>query len=283
MEVERMSSLPHAGSDPLRWAITDKLDLGLDNAPCDVCGRQIEALPPLFQRPDGRIGTRTQYGDMQLCMGCRVRALPFEQQGVVEAGYKAILQAAALAGIPSQAPVWSIAFAADSSAHKALRGFRGRFLGIQVGGLPKDLSAWPGMNVMCFAIGDGERSIDLLIYETEVWHDKIPAASLIFRSHPASDGMISETRRPGGRTHAELARLARGFALYSEAAELHARRPPGVRTWSKEDFLFELPRVRQKLRTRNGRKPTDLEIATDMGISSATFYRYKRQFLRDPE
>ena len=278
-----MSSLPQAEPGPMKWAITDELELRLDNAPCDVCGRQIEALPPLVQRADGRIGIQTQYGDMQLCVGCRVRALPFDQQGVVEAGYKAILQAAALAGIPSQAPVWSINFAADPSAHKALCGFRGRFLGIQVGGLPEDLSAWPGMNVMCFAIGDGERSIDLLIYETEVWHDKIPAASLIFHSHPASNGMICETRRPGGRTHAELARLARGFALYSEAAELNARRPSGVTNWSKEEFLFELPRARQKLRTRNGRKPTGVEIATEMGISSPTFYRYKRQYLRDPE
>jgi hypothetical protein len=278
-----MSSLPQAELGPLRWAFTDEVDLRLDNAPCDVCGRQIEALPPLVQRADGRIGTRTGYGDMQLCVGCRVRAVPVERRGVLEAGYKAILQAAALAGIPSQAPVWSIAFAAAPSAHKAQRGFRGRFLGIQVGGLPTDLSAWPGFNVMSFAIGDGEKSIDLLIYETEVWHDKIPLASLAFRSHPASDGMIVETRRPQGRTHAELARLQRGFALYSEAARLHARRPADRTSWSKEEFLDRLPRARAEFEARTLRKPFDTELAIEMGMSKSTFGRYKKRFLTESE
>jgi hypothetical protein len=95
--------------------------------------------------------------------------------------------------------------------------------------------------------------------------------------------MISEIRRPEGRTYDELARLMRGFALYSEKARLHARRPLGVTNWSKEEFLDHLPRARAEFEARTLRKPFDSELAAEMGMSKSTFGRYKKRFLTESE
>jgi hypothetical protein len=56
-------------------------------------------------------------------------------------------------------------------------------------------------------------------------------------------------------------------------------RPTGLTSWTKQEFLERLPRARVDFEARHGRKPADTDLATEMGISKATFGRYKKRFL----
>jgi hypothetical protein len=78
----------------------------------------------------------------------------------------------------------------------------------------------------------------------------------------------------------DLDKLTRGRRFLWET--FTRGKPTGTTNWTREDFLYELPRTRQKLRMRYGRKPFDNEIAAEMGISAPTYGRYKKRFLRNP-
>jgi hypothetical protein len=197
--------------------------------------------------------------------------------------YQPLLEASASAGIPDGAPIWPIYFAADDDdAHKAWHGFRGRFLALQVSGLPENLSDWPNLNSLRVVVGDGEWSLGMLIYETVIWHERI-AASLIFTSHPLRDETSLEVRNwQRVKRTSDLSNLMRGVELYTELRSSGGR-PLGGTTWTKEEFLEELPRAKAAVEKRTGKKPTDSELAVEMGVSSATFGRYKKNFLTSPE
>lgn len=55
-------------------------------------------------------------------------------------------------------------------------------------------------------------------------------------------------------------------------------RKHGGTNWTREEFLDEYPRARQKLRVMKRRRPTVTELADEMGMSDATLYRYKRNW-----
>ncbi|MDQ3227524.1 MAG: hypothetical protein M3Q50_12935, partial [Chloroflexota bacterium] len=72
-----------------------------------------------------------------------------------------------------------------------------------------------------------------------------------------------------------LAQLRAALGYYNDPGG----RKRGGTNWTREDFLYELPRARQKLRAMKHRTPTATELADEMGISDSTFYRYKRNWL----
>jgi len=122
----------------------------------------------------------------------------------------------------------------------------------------------------------------MLIYETAIWHERI-AASLIFISNPLRGETSLEVRNwQQVKRTSDLSRLMRGVELFT-ALQSSGGRPPGGTTWTKEEFLDELPRAKAAVEKRTGRKPTDSELAAEIGVSTPTFRRYKKTFLADPE
>jgi hypothetical protein len=107
--------------------------------------------------------------------------------------------------------------------------------------------------------------------------------------NPLPDRDLTTVVRPGriliDLTHAteqDLLDLVKPLVRLRESLGYHndpGGRKQGGRNWTKEDFLDELPRARQKLRVMKGRKPTITELADEMGMSDSTFYRYKRDWL----
>ncbi len=284
---------PHAVMEAGQWVPMGELR-GVD-APCARCGHQITIAVPHSLRTTavsprtrsrelhGRLESWPDYGDPSFCLHCRLETASAERRAWLLDEYRPLLEAAASAGIPDGAPIWPIYFAADDDeAHKAWRGFRGRFLAIQVSGLPANLSDWPNLNSVRFVVGGGEASFGMLIYQTAIWHEQI-AASLIFISHPLGDGTSLEVRNwQRVKRTSDLSRLMRGVELYTEL-RASGGRPPGGTTWTKEEFLDELPRAKATVEKRTGRKATDSELAAAIGVSTATFRRYKKTFLTDPE
>jgi hypothetical protein len=62
------------------------------------------------------------------------------------------------------------------------------------------------------------------------------------------------------------------------ALQSHGERPLGQTTWTEEEFRRRLPLAQADFEDRHGRKPHDTELATEVGVSKATFGRYKRSF-----
>jgi len=286
---------PQAAAEAGRWVPVGELELRGVDTPCANCGRQITiAVPHWLRRTGASPGPRPRelhstlepwpdYGDPSFCLHCRLETASAKRRAWLLDEYRPLLEAAASAGIPDGAPIWPIYFAADDDeAHKAWCGFRGRFLAIQVSGLPANLRDWPTLNSFRFVVDGGEASFGMLIYETAIWHEQI-AASLIFISNP----LRGETSLEVGnwkrvKRTSDLSRLMRGVELYSEL-RASGGRPPGGTTWTKEEFLAELPRAKAAVEKRIGRKPTDVDLATEIGVSTPTFRRYKKAFLADPE
>jgi hypothetical protein len=223
-----------------------------------------------------------KYGDPSICLSCRILAAPADERKWLCDEYLPLAEAARDAGVPTGIPIWPLYGSADDiNGPQAWRGFRLRTLAVQVHGLPGDLDEVGNTPMFRLADREGGQSWGFVVYETAVYHEHINA-SLIFRSDPERGETRLEVRNwQRVERLSDLQRLMRGAEIFK--ALTRGGRPLGGTTWTKEEFLFELPRARQKLRTRNGRKPTGSEIAAEMGISSPTFYRYKRQCLRDPE
>jgi hypothetical protein len=284
---------PHEGTDTGRWVPMGSVR-GVD-APCANCGHQIRISVPHSMRSTRasartrprslhfRLEPRPDYGDPSFCLDCRLEAATADRRAWLRDEYQPLLEAAASAGIPDGAPIWPIYFAADDDdAHKAWRGFRGRFLALQVSGLPENLRDWPNLNSIRFVVGAGEASYGMLIYETAIWHERI-AASLIIISHPLHGKTSLEVRNwQQVKRTSDLSRLMRGVELYTEF-RASGGRPPGGTTLTKEEFLDELPRAKATVEKRTGRKPIDSELAAAIGVSTPTFRRYKKIFLTDPE
>jgi hypothetical protein len=260
------------------------------DASCRRCGQPISVVPPhgltVLAPPESRKATSLRgrfyllpgYGDPSLCLLCRLAALPPQEAAPLDDEYRCIADSAADAGIPDGAPIWPLHFTADDdNAPPAWRGFRGRHLAIQVARLPPNLKDWAELNSIRFIRADSELSIDMLIYETLIWHERI-AASLVFQSNPAHGSTALEVRNwQVVKRASDLPHLMKGAELY--LALRQDGRPRGGTNWTEADFRDELPRARAKLKRRHGRMPLDGELAADMGISSSTFGRYKREWI----
>jgi hypothetical protein len=109
--------------------------------------------------------------------------------------------------------------------------------------------------------------------------------------NPLTDGDLSAPVPPGhilvDVTHAtaeDLRLLASTLASVQRRLRYQKRaggRPRGGTLWTREAFLEEFPLAAAKVEKRTGRKPFDTELAAEMGLSEATFGRYKKQFLAD--
>jgi hypothetical protein len=109
--------------------------------------------------------------------------------------------------------------------------------------------------------------------------------------NPLADGDLSAPVPPGhilvDVTHAtaeDLRLLASTLASVQRRLRYQKRaggRPRGGTLWPREAFLEEIPLAAAKVEKRTGRKPFDTELAVEMGVSEATFGRYKKQFLAD--
>jgi hypothetical protein len=56
-------------------------------------------------------------------------------------------------------------------------------------------------------------------------------------------------------------------------------RPPETRSYNREEFPPAFRQAAATIWEREGRKPKDIEIAAEMGISEATLYRCKNAYL----
>ena len=111
--------------------------------------------------------------------------------------------------------------------------------------------------------------------------------------NPLADGDLSAPVPPGhilvDVTHAtaeDLRLLASTLASVQRRLRYEKQaggRPRGGTLWTREAFLEELPLATAKVEKRTGRKPFDTELAVEMGMSEATFSRYKKRFLTEPE
>ena len=109
--------------------------------------------------------------------------------------------------------------------------------------------------------------------------------------NPLADGDLSAPVPPGhilvDVTHAtaeDLRLLASTLASVQRRLRYEKQaggRPRGGTLWTQEEFLEELPRAAAKVEKRVGRKPFDTELAAEMGLSEATFGRYKKRSLAD--
>jgi hypothetical protein len=81
----------------------------------------------------------------------------------------------------------------------------------------------------------------------------------------------------------DLERLVSACAPFvrKDIKDAQRGRPRGVTSWSKDEFLRELPQARAAFMARHRRKPTYTELAAEMGIPKPTFDRYKRDFGTD--
>jgi hypothetical protein len=119
-----------------------------------------------------------------------------------------------------------------------------------------------------------------------IWHPELPGAVVRLRWSPSSPIDYAMSVASYGRFNTLNA--DERYQVITAASTVFDRWKPhpggrrrGSTTWTREEFRDEVPRVRQKLRVRFGRKPTDREIAAEMGISKPSFDRYKRNFSRD--
>lgn len=74
----------------------------------------------------------------------------------------------------------------------------------------------------------------------------------------------------------DLGRLMRGAELFRVFARLG--RPLGVRNLSEAEFADRLPAAYAEFEHRHGRKPVQVEIAYELGVSPPTFKRYLRTY-----
>lgn len=73
----------------------------------------------------------------------------------------------------------------------------------------------------------------------------------------------------------EWGRLAVAANLLHEWGQLTRRgRKRGSTTWEEKEFREQLAQARESLFKRNGRPPANVELAAELGMSEATFYRY---------
>ncbi len=202
--------------------------------PCVKCGRRIAITVPRWlvtsatpqgkppKTLPGRMELQPGFGDPGYCLPCRLKALP-ESATDVASEYQAILKAAAAAGIPDGAIIWPIRFAAGDTAPKRWRGFAGRLLAIQVSGLPPRLRDAAPLNSFLFELRDGRPAIEIIVYETVLGREDIPA-SLIFHSPPGTWPAKLEIRHWHRADHLkDLEGLMRGVEFYHALTDGRAR------------------------------------------------------------
>jgi hypothetical protein len=118
-----------------------------------------------------------------------------------------------------------------------------------------------------------------------IWHPDNPGAAVRLRwspSNPTDYAMsVASYARFSTLTAAKRNQLiVAATTLFDRWTPHPGGRPPGSTTWTRKEFLDEMPQARQRLWDTHGEKPTDTAVAAAMGISNPTFYRYMRRWVR---
>lgn len=247
--------------------------------PCRDCGDPITLDPPrrLFVNPvDGsaKILAPEGFGPPQQCPACRVRLAPTALRDSIRRHFEGWGRTRDELGFPPDAMAWHIV--ADPGAAKLpkrLRGVHLDFLALAVNGgaFPEDAPVFP------FAVN----GLSLLFYFRAATVEGVPAAHE-HRWHPERGGSwaIRFADPPRPITTGDRKCLLDAWELFVPF-ERGGGRPKHRTTWSRENFLDRLPAARAAVEDRTGRRATDGELATELGISAPTFGRYKKRWLGD--
>jgi hypothetical protein len=155
-----------------------------------------------------------------------------------------------------------------------------------------ELQAWgstvaryPACSLYFADLPDRFPGVAFVAVAANIWHPDNPGAVVRLRWSPSNPTDYAMSVASYARFHALNAGernqlIAAASTLFDRWARHRGGRPLGGTTWTREEFLGEMPRARQKLRAKHGRKPSDGEIAAEMGISEPTYGRYKRRWVR---
>ncbi len=197
------------------------------------------------------------WGDPTLCLACRPDSVPPEDAPALKERYRRLQAQAAAAGMPDAPMRWPLFFSADDAGPNVhWHGFRGRILAAQVAGVPSA----PDLHVLRVHPTDGGPPLEFLVYETAVWHERIPAA-LVFPSRP--DRGSDQPFHVRGWQHVahrrDLERLMRGVEVYQAFKSLGGR-PAGGPFLNAAEFAMVLKAAIDGLRAQ-GRPVTQEAVA----------------------
>jgi hypothetical protein len=156
-----------------------------------------------------------KYGDPSLCVSCRIRATPVDEQEWLSNEYLDLAASASDAGIPAGFPMWPLDTSVDDiNGPEKWHGFRMRIFAAQVTGLPESTREASGVTAFRLDYG-GERELEFLVYQIAIYHHHI-AASLIFRCEPERDEVQLEVRNwQQVERLSDLQRLMRGVEVFT--------------------------------------------------------------------
>jgi hypothetical protein len=214
----------------------------------------------------------------RLCGECLARTLPIEQWQTLAPQYEVQRKPPREAGIPP----WVTTYVLSNEGKPGTwsDGFLAVLYGVHVLGWDGEAAVrQPYMTIM--PTDPSERPFSFVFFAATVYHYQVKL-SYLKCIWPFQDPSLPKRFEvviglDSGLLDSDLDKLTRGRRFLWKT--LARGKPKGTTTWTREDFLDELPRTRQKLRMRHGRKPFDNEIAAEMGISAPTFGRYKKRFL----
>jgi hypothetical protein len=212
----------------------------------------------------------------QLCVACLLPTFPPDRQERLAPAYEHERMAPREAGVPAGLTTYCLSVAGKPDTWS--EGFLAVGFALQVRG-------WDGTSAERqphFAVtpnDPSELSWSLVFVGGKVFLSTVKRAYLTFMwpfdlSRPARFEVVNGLDL--ALRDAELDALVRGRRFWR--ATIGSGRSVGTTSWTREDFLDELPRARQKLRVRHGRKPRNTELAAELGVSPATFHRYTKRW-----
>jgi hypothetical protein len=219
----------------------------------------------------------------RLCGDCLARTLPIEQWQTLAPAYEVQRKPPREAGIPP----WVTTYVLSNEGKLGTwsDGFLAVLYGVHVLGWDSESALrQPYMTIV--PTDPSELPLSFVFFAATVYHYQVKL-SWLKCIWPFQDLTLPERFEVVNGLDAEvpdsdLAKLMRGRRFLRETVTRRGS-PPGPRLYTPDEFRYEVPRVRQRLRTKNGRKPFDNEVAAEMGMSTPTFQRYKKEFLPKPK